>query len=338
MKKSTEPDLNFNTTNLLLFMYSKRKPLIVVSIFALIVSVLVSLLITPRFRSTVILFPASSTSVSKALISTSGSYGEKGVLQFGEEEETEKLLQILYSDVIRDFLISKYDLFEHYDIDPGSKYRYTQLFNIMKNNISFRKTEYMSIEIEVLDTDPEIAAGMGNDIAATLDSTINRMRKRRAVEAYQIVKKEYFALQTEIKELEDSLRKIGEQGVYDYESQSAGLNEAYLKAVSEGNTFLTNKLEEQIKKLGKYGGTYLFLKEFLENESARLSDLKEKFVQAKVDSEQNLPHTFIVNEAKVAEKKAYPRRTLIVITSTMSAFLLTLLLLIAAESVLREQP
>ncbi len=338
MKKPAETDLNFNTTNLLFFMYSKRKPLIIVSIIALIVSVLVSLLITPRFRSTVILFPASSTSVSKALISTSGSYGEKGVLQFGEEEETEKLLQILYSDEIRDFLISKYNLFDHYDIDPESKYRYTQLFNIMKNNISFRKTEYMSVEIEVLDTDPEIAAGMGNDIAAMLDSTINRMRKRRAIEAYQIVKKEYLTLQVEIKELEDSLKQIGEMGIYDYEAQSAGLNETYLKAVLEENTFVAEKLEEQIKKLGEYGGAYLFLKEFLENESARLSNLKEKFVQAKVDLEQNLPHTFIVNEAKVSEKKAYPRRTLIVITSTMSAFLLTFLLLIAAESVLREQP
>ncbi|MBE9510846.1 MAG: hypothetical protein IMY71_08210 [Bacteroidetes bacterium] len=338
MKKPAETDLNFNTTNLLFFMYSKRKPLIIVSIIALIVSVLVSLLITPRFRSTVILFPASSTSVSKALISTSGSYGEKGVLQFGEEEETEKLLQILYSDEIRDFLISKYNLFDHYDIDPESKYRYTQLFNIMKNNISFRKTEYMSVEIEVLDTDPEIAAGMGNDIAAMLDSTINRMRKRRAIEAYQIVKKEYLTLQVEIKELEDSLKQIGEMGIYDYEAQSAGLNETYLKAVLEENTFVAEKLEEQIKKLGEYGGAYLFLKEFLENESARLSNLKEKFVQTKVDLEQNLPHTFIVNEAKVSEKKAYPRRTLIVITSTMSAFLLTFLLLIAAESVLREQP
>ncbi len=78
MKKLTKPDLNFNTTNLLFFMYSKRKPLIIVSIFAFVVSVLVSLLITPRFRSTVIFFPASSTSVSNALISTSGSYGEKG--------------------------------------------------------------------------------------------------------------------------------------------------------------------------------------------------------------------------------------------------------------------
>jgi len=314
MEKQNEPDLNFNTTNLLFFMYSKRKPLIIVSIIAFVVSVLVSLLITPRFRSTVIFFPASSTSVSNALISTSGSYGEKGILQFGEEEETEKLLQILYSDEIRDFLVAKYDLFNHYDIDPGSKYRYTQLYSIMNNNISFRKTEYMSVEIEVLDTDPEIAAGMGNDIAAMLDSTINRMRKRRAVEAYQIVKKEYSILQAEIKELEDSLRQIGKMGVYDYEAH-----------------------EKQIEKLGKYGGTYLFLKEFLENESARLSDLKEKFVQAKVDSEQNLPHTFIVNEAKVAEKKAFPRRTLIVVTSTMSTFLLTLLLLIAAESVLREQ-
>ena len=338
MKKPTETDLNFNTTNLLLFMYSKRKPLIIISIIAFVVSVLVSLLITPRFRSTVIFFPASSASVSEALISTSGSYGEKGILQFGEEEETEKLLQILYSDDIRDYLISKHNLFDHYDIDPDSKYRYTQLFDIMNNNISFRKTEFMSVEIEVLDTDPEIAAAMGNDIAAMLDSTINRMRKKRAIEAYQIVKKEYLSLQAEINELEDSLKQIGEMGVYDYESQSAGLNETYLKAVSEGNTTLAGKLEKQIEKLGKYGGTYLFLKEFLENESARLSDLKEKFVQAKVDSEQSLPHTFIVNKAKVAEKKTYPRRTLIVITSTMSAFLLTLLLLIAAESVLREQP
>jgi len=338
MKKPTETDLNFNTTNLLLFMYSKRKPLIIISIIAFVVSVLVSLLITPRFRSTVIFFPASSASVSEALISTSGSYGEKGILQFGEEEETEKLLQILYSDEIRDYLISKHNLFDHYDIDPNSKYRYTQLFDIMNNNISFRKTEFMSVEIEVLDTDPEIAAAMGNDIAAMLDSTINRMRKKRAVEAYQIVKKEYITLQAEINELEDSLKQIGEMGVYDYESQSAGLNETYLKAVSEGNTTLAGKLEKQIEKLGKYGGTYLFLKEFLENESARLSDLKEKYVQAKVDSEQSLPHTFIVNKAKVAEKKTYPRRTLIVITSTMSAFLLTLLLLIAAESVLREQP
>jgi len=298
MEKQNKPDLNFNTTNLLFFMYSKRKPLIIMSIIAFVISILVSLLITPRFRSTVIFFPASSTSVSNALISTSGSYGGKGILQFGEEGETEKLLQILYSDEIRDFLVAKYDLFNHYDIDPGSKYRYTQLFSIMNNNISFRKTEYMSVEIEVLDADPEIAARMGNDIAAMLDSTINRMRKRRAVEAYQIVKKEYSTLQAEIKELEDSLKQIGKMGVYDYEAQSAGLNETYLKAVSDGNTFLADKLEKQIEKLGKYGGTYLFLKEFLENESARLSDLKE---------------------------------------STMSTFLLTLLLLIAAESVLREQ-
>ena len=85
MKKPTETDLNFNTTNLLLFMYSKRKPLIIISIIAFVVSVLVSLLITPRFRSTVIFFPASSASVSEALISTSGSYGEKGILSYTVE-------------------------------------------------------------------------------------------------------------------------------------------------------------------------------------------------------------------------------------------------------------
>ncbi len=333
MTESNPSGFRFESTNLLLYMWNRKKPLIVVSFIAFVVSVIVSLTITPKFRSTVIFFPSSSTSISKALISTSGGGPSRDILQFGEEEETERLLQILYSDEIRERLVEKYNLFEHYEIDPDSRYKYTILYGKMKENISFRKTEYMSIRIDVLDTDRKVAADMANEIASLLDSTMNRMQKKRAHEAYKIVEQEYHSLKNEISALEDSLKTLGKLGVFNVEAQSQGLVELYLDAVSRGNRNQAERLEKQINVLAEHGGTYLFLTEFLENESARLSLLKEKYVEAKVDAEQNLSHTFIVNKGQEAEKKAYPKRSIIVIISTFSAFLFTLIVLISIDSV-----
>ncbi len=321
MEENSKAGFNFSSTNLILYLYSKRKPLILIASFAAIVSVIISLTIAPRYRSTVIMFPASGISISQVLVSTTSDNQRSGILSFGEEEEAEQLLQILHSEEIKLKLIKKFNLFEHYDIKENVKYKYTLLNARMKKNISFRKTEYMSVNISVLDEDPQIAADMANEIAALLDSTMNRMQKKRAEKAFQIVSNEYMLLQAEIREIEDSLTSLGKLGIYDVEAQSVGLNETWLSALSKGNTSLANKLEKQIEVLGKYGGNYIFLKKFLEDESRRLSLLKDKYTRAKVDTEQNLPHTFIVDRAEKAEKKAYPKKSLIVLISVFSALL-----------------
>jgi uncharacterized protein involved in exopolysaccharide biosynthesis len=325
-------DSRFSSSNLLIFALKHWRPLLIVSLSAFVISIVVSLLITPLYRSTVVMFPASNVSVSEALVSTSGSDSRTGVLSFGEEEETEQLLQILNSDEIKEKLIEKFNLFEHYGIDPESKIKYTLLYSKMKKYMSFKKTEYMSVRIEVLDEDPQMAADIANEMASLLDSTINRMRQKRAVEAFKIVAEEYHQLEEEIAALEDSLRKIGQLGIYDVEAQSQGLNEAWLAAQESGNRELVNKLEKQIRILGEHGGDYLFLKEFLKNESDRLSRLKDKYTRARVDVEQKLPHVFIVNQARVAERKSVPKRSYIVILSTASAFLFAFFALIVMDS------
>jgi len=321
MENNSKTDFNFSSANLIQYLYSKRKPLIIIASLAAIVSVIISLTIAPRYRSTVIMFPASGISISQALVSTTSDNQRSGILSFGEEEEVEQLLQILHSEEIKQKLVQKFNLLDHYEIKEDEKYKYTLLNSRMKKNISFRKTEYMSLSISVLDEDPQMAADMANEIASLLDSTMNRMQKKRAEEAFQIVSNEYLLLQTEIKEIEDSLTSLGKLGIYNVEAQSVGLNEAWLNALSKGNTSLANKLEEQIEILGKYGGSFLFLKEFLEDESERLSLLKDKYTRAKVDARQNLPHTFIVDRAEKAEKKAYPKKSLIVLISVFSALL-----------------
>jgi len=336
MIEKRKKGLDLNSSSLVSYIYSKRKPLLLISSIAFVLSVIVSLLITPKFLSSVIMFPASSASVSQALVSTTGGNSKNGIMSFGEEEQTEQLLQILNSDEIKEKLTQKFHLFDHYRIDTSAKYKYTKLYGELKKNISFKKTQYMSVKIRVLDEDPKMAANMANEMASLLDSTINRMQKKRALEAFNIVSSEYHKLREEIGELEDSLKTIGKMGVYDVESQSQGLNEAWLKALSAGNKQLTKKLENQITVLGKYGGDYIFVKEFLQNESARLSLLKDKYTQAKVEVQQNLPHSFIVSKARKAEKKAYPKRSYLVLASTFSAFLFAFLLLVILDSLKKE--
>lgn len=334
MSQKTEPQKVFNAFDLILFAWSKKWFLIIISVIAFIASIIISLMITPRFKSQVVLFPASSISIGKNLVETSSIQTDhRDVLSFGDEEEAERLLQILHSDQIRRYITEKYNLMDHYEIPSDAKYRYTKLDNKYKDNVKFRRTEFMSIEITVLDTDAQMAADMANDIAGYIDAAMHNMQQERAHEAYLIVEKEYQASQDEISRLNDSIQTIRQLGVIDYESQAAALNQAYIDAISRGQSAAARNIEKKLEVLTKYGGTYIALSKKLESEIERLGQLKAKFVSAKVNVEQEVPQIFIVDQAQMAEKKALPKRSIIVILSTFSTFAAALLFLLIKENI-----
>lgn len=326
--------LDFDSSNLLLFILRWKKPLIIVTVLAAVLSAVFSApyFIEPKFESTVIMFPTSTASISKSLLSKNNA-AKEDLLAFGEEEQAEQLIQILNSDEIRNRVIQKYDLRTHYDIDSTDKYVETKLFKEYESNITYKRTEFQSVRIDVLDTDPKLAADIANDIAALVDSVKNRMQKERAFKAMRIAEFEYLEMKAYVKELEDSLNRMREMGVNDYESMSERFNEYYAKAILEGNSRAAEKLAEQLKILSKYGGAYVSIRDMLEHEKEQLSHLRAKYQEAKVDAEQTLPHKFIVNNAFPAEKKSYPIRWLIVLVSTVSTFIVALLAIIAFENI-----
>ena len=63
------------------------------------------------------------------------------------------------------------------------------------------------------------------------------------------------------------------------------------------------------------------LLERLENERLRLSELKGKFDEAKVDAESRIQNYFVVTSPFPAEKKSYPIRWLIVSLSIVGTVL-----------------
>lgn len=254
-------------------------------------------------------------------------------MKLGEDEEVEQLLQVLQSDEIRNRIIEKYNLMQHYDIDIESRYPYTALHKEFSSNIKFTPTKFMSVNISVLDKDPKMAAQIANDISSLVDTIRIKMQRERALEALALVEKEYFTLRDEIKANEDSLSIIRSHGIVDYESQAEALNTAYGLAILEGNKTAIDNLQKRLNIVAKYGGAYVSLRDYLLYEKEQLSDLKALYSQALVDATQALPTKFVVNAAVEAEKKSYPVRWLIVVMSTFSAFILSIIIVLLFDSI-----
>lgn len=188
------------------FVYKHKWPIIFVTIFAAMASVIASFLITPKYKSSVILFPKSQVSASQALTNSELINTEDHIMNFGDEEATEQLIQTLYSEEIRFKIIDKFDLLHHYKIDEKGGYPMTKLHEAFSDNIRFKRTEYMAIQIEVMDTDPQMAANIANEIAVLLDSSLNQMQRDVAVEIFKLVENQYKTIQSEIGVLEETLQ------------------------------------------------------------------------------------------------------------------------------------
>jgi uncharacterized protein involved in exopolysaccharide biosynthesis len=334
MTQNTAPKgFVYNTFDLIRFCWDKKWILISCSVLAFILSVIVALKITPRYRSQVVLYPVASVSLSRNLVETSSiSMDSRDVLSFGGEQDAERMLQILHSNQIRDHIVNKFDLINHYEIDTASPYPMTKLEYKYKSNIRFRRTEFMSLEISVLDTDPRYAADIANEIASYVDSTVYQMQRERALEAFNIVEQEYLASQQEINRISDSLQVIRKLGVIDYESQASALSSAYTNALAQGNKVAAEALQARLNTLSKYGGAYLELTDKLNLEIERFGQLKVKYAAYKLYIDRTIPQIFIVDRAAVAERKAVPRRSMIVLVSTLATFAMTLLVLLVIDN------
>ena len=340
MQSTPSQDRVFDSSNLIVYIYKWRKPLIIVTLVAAVLAMIFSspFFIKPKYKSVATIFPTTTNSISKAVLPQQFSSSGQDILQFGEEEQAEQLLQMLNSDEIRTRIIDKYDLINHYDIDRDGKYVKTELYKTYESNISFRRNEFMSVEISVLDTDPDTAALIANDIVLIVDDVKNRIQKERAQKGLNIIQNEYFNLKNELKRLEDSLTTLRYKGVHDYETQSAVFNEQLATALIESpNGKAVHQIQEKLDTLAKYGGTYVSLRDELQYLKEEQVKLKTKYDQAKVDVSETLPASFTVDNAYAAEKKSYPTRWLVVALSGVGAFVFTLIVILVVDTINRAR-
>ena len=313
MENKEQKGYNFNSVDLLIYIWNKRIVLMIVGFVAAVASMVISLTITPMFSSSVIMFPASNASVARGLLATNYN-ANQSVYGFGEEDQAEQLLQVLHSEPIRTRIIEKYDLMEHYEIDPDGKYPLTELYEMFKTNIKFSLTEFQSVEISVMDRDPEISAAIANDISDLVDTVFNNMKKETCNCALKLVEEQYMETEDQLMAMQDSLYKIS----YDLANNINPRGDA---------------ADKLIGPFAEYGVSYMYMMHQMRYEVGMVNNMRIRYQEAKMEAQQNLPYKFVVEKAIPPEKKAYPNKSLIVIVSTFASLLFALIILIVIDNV-----
>ena len=286
--KSFSNDYDHNTT--ILFFKKWWKLLMWVFIIALAASIVVSLLITPRYKSTATLFPTNSNRLSKAIMDYHYSLD---FMDYGIERDCEYCIQILSSESMERDVCKRFNLIEHYGINPNDPHKMFKLHEQYRGNVNVRRTEFLGVEVSVLDVDPQWAADMANFIAANYDTVCHRIHHARACNAADIMQGVCTQMEQEIRDLQDSLRRTPQ----------------YQLGITQ---LISEKCHE-------------------------LADLQTRAAQTKVDMDENVSYKFMLDEAVPADKKAYPKRIIIVALGTLGAVVMCILVLLLVGSSKKEK-
>lgn len=315
---------NFNSGELISFLWSKRKALLLITAIAFVGSIAVSLFMTPYYMSRAVVFPTKSNSVDF------NSNSRNSVVEFGDESDAERLLQVLISPEIRDSLTEKFDLYAHYEIDSTDAHAKFEFQKAYEGNIKFDRTRYNSINIDVYDTDPQMAADMANDIVRLVDTVMNRMIRQRAVGPMWAVESEVSLIKQEMGDYSDKLKSLSDSGVVS-KDERGNMYTDYLEALSAGKNDLATEIKRKIDATQAYAtdyDTYSNLSEFF---SLRYSNILDVNDQAHQYANTNIQQTIRHSMAEVPDKKAKPKRAIIVLFTTVSVFIFAIFVLLGIE-------
>lgn len=322
-------DINNSSEQLLIKIIKWRKPIMIASIVAFIISTTIAFLLAPQYKSVATIFPTRSFSVSKLLIEQNIG-NQEDYMQIGDEDDAEKLLQILNSDHLQKIVADKFNLWQRWKVE---KDKYAEHYLKLKwdNHVRYKRTDFNSIKVEVYDYTANGAAEIANSITDVVDDIKNNMTKDVAEKAYSVVKEEYENTVARMNALEDSLQVLRGLGILDYKTDVEAYTKSYAKALEKGNNSGIKALEEKLAALKKYGGAYNQISENLRKYRFKFPVIKAKYDEAEVNMKKSLPFKFVVDKAMPNEYKAKPVRWLIILLSTASAFALTIILLILGE-------
>lgn len=286
--KSFGNDYDHNAT--LRFFGKWWKLLTWVFCIALVASVVVSLFITPRYKSTATLFPTNSNRLSKAIMDYHYSLD---FMDYGIERDCEYCIQILSSESMERDVCAKFNLMEHYGISPDDPHKMFKLHEQYRGNINVKRTEYLGVEVGVLDVDPEWAANIANYIAANYDTVCHRIHHDRACDAAEI--------------MDGVCQKMGEE---------------------------IRLLQDSLKRTPQYS---LGLTQLINEKCAQLADLETRAAQTQIDMNENVSYKFLLDEAVASDKKAWPKRSIIVALGTLGTVVMSILVLLLIDATKKEE-
>jgi len=252
------------------------KVLLIVFIVGAIGSGIAAWLIKPLYKSSAVIFPTNSNRLSKAIMDYHYSLD---FMDYGIERDCEYAIQILSSKRMEQAVCDRFNLMEHYGIPTNDEHKLFKLDEQYRSNISVKRTEFLGVEIGVLDQDPQWAADIANYIAAMYDTLCHEIHHDRAISAAEVMDGVCASMEREI----DSLSQLPKADWRD-------------KLIAE--------------------------------KCAQLADLQTRATQTRIDKNLEVSYKYSVDYATPADKKAYPKRLLIILGGSLGAVVVAIFCLL----------
>lgn len=270
--------------------------------------------IKPQFKSRAVIYPSNLS-------------------PYGEESETEQMLQLLYATDIKDSLISKFNLYQRYHIARNSESHRFYMNETIKERVSFSATRYESVEIEVMDENPDTAKLMVDEIMHQLNVKARNIQREKYAEVVDINWNEMEKQRIRVDSIEKRLQFLrDEYGILDYMVQTEEALKGYMKMLAN-NTNTTNrkKAEDILNNLIKKGGEYKKLNRLADLTRDTYYSLKRQYEEALKEYTKELTYTNVVVKPEVADKKSYPVRWVIVFTAMLATAIAALAIFIPLD-------
>lgn len=303
---------NFSFTNFdLVRIALKRKlHLSVVLVSSLALGYLLSSewFITPRYKSTAILYPSN-------------------LIPYSMETPTEQLLQLFQSADVRTMMVRRFDLPKVYRVDTAGKAGISTLHLMYDENVSVRKTEFESVKIDVLDEDPARACSMVDTLIHFVNLKARNLQREKTREVVAIFKNQLAWKKKQLDSLESVLHELRVRyGLLDFKSQTKEATRSYLKLQGEGGGSKARIADTLLRNLEEKGGELETTSELLDKVRSDYAGVKAEYDKAISDLTKELTYSNVVTKPFKADKKSYPVRWIIMATVAVSALLLAMIL------------
>lgn len=274
-------------------LFKNRIRILIVSVLFAILAVGVTFFIPKKYTSSGIVFPTSSNSMKDVANSTF----------FGYEFQADRLIQLFQSQKMKETIVKRYDLINYYEIDTSSKnWRYSLNKNY-NQDISFKRTKFISVEIIVSMKSPLLASNIAN----TMMSYIDTIRK-------DILYENVYALQDDLTNKVTQHQMIVDSLLFllSNEKKTAKPNQLAQNIISKleennknGNLGLGDEIVINAAKNNYTFKTAKAINEYYQQLSI-LSNLKKELVILKEKTSMPFPRIYRVQNAIADYKKTSP--------------------------------
>ncbi|MEZ7901694.1 MAG: Wzz/FepE/Etk N-terminal domain-containing protein [Flavobacteriales bacterium] len=141
-------------------LFKNRVKILLFSIVFAIIAVGVTFFIPKKYTASGIVFPTNSNSMKDVANSNF----------FGYEFQADRLIQLFESQKMKETIIKRYDLINYYEIDTNSKNWRYYLNKYYIEDISFKRTKFISVKLNVIMKSPELASKIANTMMSYIDT------------------------------------------------------------------------------------------------------------------------------------------------------------------------